>query len=304
MSYWNVKCGIVEFKEDVIVRHVTEAIRIGSATRTLSLRDFKFHRKKGVEILATDNVTDMFDKGMHYLDAVFLSSNIDLLPQVDWVEVGAEMKTQSNYIDVARGVFIWYFNLFTQARAIVPNEAQFLTSTLGLPGKTTDYVKALSSCNMELMPKSWIKKITFDKLSTEAKNRLALGCAGHRYLQALKYVPNHEFKRDHPGDIKFCRNLIAYTQGSLWWELHPITKSADLISVFGSLNKVLSTVLARSVKESFLKKLTASKVLYDMPREEMGIIDVETIDFEKLPTLTDAIFAKDRGTSGLKLSGL
>jgi len=290
MSYWNSKCDLVEIDEKALLKQIENAIKIGSSARSLSFQDFDFHRNAGEVVTKSDNVTQMYEKGVHYLDAIFLGKNKDRIPDVDWTDRDADEKQPPKYTDVARGLFVWYFNLFTQARSIVPNQAQFLTNTLGIAGDTNNLVKNLSSCNMELMPKTWIKHVQFPNISIEAKNRLGLGAAGHRFLQALKYIPPGEFKDDTKVDQDFCKELLDYTQGSLWWEFHPITKSADLISIFGSLNELLSTILARSVKKEFLEILNTANVLYSVPTIQPGVLEVSAFKFERLPKLTEKIF--------------
>lgn len=151
-------------------------------------------------------------------------------------------------------------------------------------------ITRLSTANIEHFPKEWIRDVKFAHLSAKSRNRLALGAAGHRYLSYLKYLRPQDFLPG-PGDAQvFIAGMRDWSKDKIWWDLHPITKLAVVITVTGSINKLLEDCLANSITSARLGELASSRILNHVPIAVPTHGHWKTFDLSLLPKLAESIF--------------
>lgn len=281
---------LAEFPIDQLFAHLEEAIRIGSASSMLSWADFDFKVNDGVKIDTVIDILSAVNAGMYYLDAVYYFNCPGKPASIAITNRKKEQKVTVNYKAICQGVFAWYFSLYNQARGIGAGSNNFLTNVLSLGPDWALLVKSLTSANIENFPKKWINNVTFDDLSDESKNRLALGAAGHRYLQALTFIKDSDYKPNMRVHKTYIDGLKSWTKSRVYWDLHPIYKSSNLITITKSLNKSIEDCLAKCLTDDAKLKLAASKVLNHQPIEQPAHSQWETFDLSSLPILENPIF--------------
>jgi hypothetical protein len=186
-----------------------------------------------------------------------------------------EVKFQS----IAEDVFIAYFCILTQARALSGEVrmGKFITSVLGRNDAPEDIAGRLASFGLEKIDPSWVKFVDMSSLSKVAENRLALGVAGYRLPNAVIYdVPNlindpgnefsaHDFA-ELARDAKIARSAIEYLirKGALW-NIHPSTRSPQFGTIIKSLNQCCSDLLTFLYTKEKLEIMVKEKVIYEAP---------------------------------------
>lgn len=274
----------------MILTAIREAITIGSTREQLGWKDFEFYVNSGTNVDLGSSFEELVDAGMPYLDALCLKGSTNVPTDIVIKKRTARDAVVVNYLNIAKGLFCWYFSIYSQGRAIASGSNNYLTQVLSLGNDWSDLVKALTSANIEHFPKRWVKNIDIGILSEETKNRLALGAAGQRYLQALNYILDSDYKENTDVEKRFINGLKKWTKGLVYWDLHPVFKSGQIISVTKSLNKSIDDCLFHALTDAAKKKLTASKVLFGEPKEEPGHAQWRNLDLNSLPDLIDKIF--------------
>jgi len=273
-----------------LYHQIVGAVQRGSGDVALSWDDFSFEVNSDYDEKVDLDSMALIRKGMPPLDAiVFLSGqnkpddvDITTRDQADDVDVVAS--------DIYAGFFAWYFSLYTQARSTAQGDPNFLTGVLAMGADWASHIAALTSADIERFPNTWVKNIDLQGLSAKSQNRLALGAAGHRYIACLKYIRPQDFLPNSQAGIDFIGGLRRWTQDRVWWDLHPLTKAGNIITVTGSLNKLIEDCMSTCVSPDRLNQLSAARILHHAPQAVPTHSNWETFDLSLLPALADAIF--------------
>lgn len=251
-----------------ILKAVEHYVHLGSNSSNISWSDFQFRTFEGEPPESKDTVTDLVNKGMRFIDAIYYQCAISKGVEV---VVTADIKKNENpvsWVKIANALHAWYFSIITQGRAVANGQCKFLKEVMGFGSGWADAINGLCSASIEKVPKRWVKDVALDKLSEQSRNRLALGLAGHRYIASLKYIRPQDFKEGATQGAETVRRILAWTKRSCWWDLHPSFRETSVISHFGSLNKAICELLLDSVKPEALERLARSKVLFEVPQSD------------------------------------
>jgi hypothetical protein len=181
-------------------------------------------------------------------------------------------------------------NLFLLFSCNVSICTYLIQPLLNLGAHWSDLINALTSADIAKFPNGWIKYVQMDTLQEKSRNRLALGAAGHRYVSSLKFIRPEDFLPDTDDGQAFIAAIRRWTQDRVWWDLHPITKSGNIITVTGSINKLLEDCLATCVRQERLATLSQSRILHHVPNVVPTHSNWVNFDAQLLPLLNEPIF--------------
>lgn len=287
---WPLLLQEVGLNSNDLYHQIIGAVTRGSEEAQLMWDDFTFTANSDYDPETDTTVIQLITKGMAPLDAIIWTNGQgrpgDLVIQTR----NAEDNVKKPVGDIYSGFFSWYFSLFTQARAVGAGTPNFLTAVMGMGETWSGLIRDLSTADIDKFPKEWIKNVNLNSLGDKAKNRLALGCAGHRYLASLKYLRPEDFKKGSLQGQAFLTGLRNWTGNTVWWDLHPITKAGNVITVTGSLNKMIEDCLADCVTEDRLTTLVKAKILNHVPILQPTHSNWVNFALETLPPLTQRIF--------------
>lgn len=287
--------GLVGLSADTLLACIGNGIKVGSRDKMLGWGDFSFSVSFGTVLREDMTVTELFVAGMPILDAVVwywgknrpASLTIDVRP-----ETADRPQTAT---EATRGLFCWFFSIYSQGCSIPQGTPNFLINVLDLGEHFTQLITGLTTANIGQFPIEWVVNVPLPVLSDKAKNRLALGAAGHRYLTAISYITDADYiDLEHPG-VAYLKSLVRWTGGQVWWELHPVTKSGQVITATGSLNKNIQSAMKACVSEERLKALADSKVLHAPPIDWPSHSKWKQGAVTNLPRLRHPIFRAEPG---------
>jgi len=273
-----------------LYHQIVGAVQRGSGDASLNWDDFSFEVNSSYDPAVDLTALSLIKKGMPPLDAIVWFSGQGR-PEDLVIFVRAHADDQEVTVNgIYSGFFAWYFSLYTQARAVAQGAPNFLTGVLAMGDDWEENIDSLSTASISKFPDTWVKNIDLHGLSAKSQNRLALGAAGHRYIAALKYVRPEDFLPGTAAGVAFIAGIRAWTQDKVWWDLHPLTKAGNIITVTGSINKLIEDCLASCVTPERLAQLTAARILHHVPIAVPTHSNWATFDVSLLPVLASPIF--------------
>jgi len=253
-----------------------------------------------------ENITleQLLNSGTRIFDAVMYLT----IPQNERFDPGTGPAdfTKFDPDQCARDLFINYFCLLTQATPVVEGMkmANFVTKVLGSNEKPEEIAMRLASFNLDKMSHEWIKEISLNKLGTEAINRLALGVAGYRHVQAIigekpnavwssaSRVTESEWLELNKKAREVRLLLRDWVARGLQWYAHPTTRSPKFITATKSLNKACEDMLTFLFTSKTLNEMKKQKVLYRAPLPNARNRNWVTWDVSTFDHPDDFIFKK------------
>jgi len=257
--------GTISIMAEDLASNFARAITAGSGRDSLRPSDFKFRINHGETTEGKESVSELMSAGMRPIDAVYYlqCKQLKLDPKVKQRHPGSPLSVSE--ADTSIGMFIWFFSLLTQGKHKLENEPKFLRQSMKLGANWHLYQDELTSCDFSKLPVEWIKQVHLGCLSARAKNRLALGAAGHRLLSSLRYVRRADLHEGCEEGENFVYMMLEWTQGMTWWDLHPLFKTPAVMTATASLNKLISEFLGEAVKPGRIDALMLNKVLTIRP---------------------------------------
>jgi hypothetical protein len=290
---FGAKVGLVGLDADAVLAHIKEALVIGSKREQLSWSDFTFQCNSGFTLTAKSSFEELVDGGVPYLDALVITECDIADGEIEITPRDAVSDVIVNYLNISRGIFAWYFSLYSQARAVGAGSNNFLLNVLNLGANWPNLINSLTSANIENFPKSWVKNVDMNSLDEAARNRLALGAAGQRYLQALNYIEDTDFAAGKVQEKQYINGLKNWTKGKVYWDLHPLFKSGNVITITKSLNKSIEDCLYSGLTDTGKSKLVNAKIIFKMPVQQPAHSQWRSMSLTSLPNLTKPIFQED-----------
>jgi len=287
---WDNYINVADISAGDLLKALERGIYLGSNKNNLCFSDFEFKINHGVALASIVDIQSAVDGGAPLLDAIYYFNAPNRPTTTVWSTCDKKDNKKVNKINIVRGVFCWFFSIFTQARHIAEGNPNFLESVMGLGNSWTDLIRSLSSADINKFPMSWIKGIDFKLLSEESRNRLALGAAGHRYTQALRYIRDSDWKDPTCKERAYAEKIVKWTESKIWWDLHPATKSSSVVTLTKSLNKTIEDCLVSGLTTAGLRRLTDAKILFATQGLRPGHDTWDTQDPSVYPPLTESIF--------------
>jgi len=285
-----IKTGLVSLSAVDILREIEKSLQIGSKRTQLSWADFTFKCNSNSAVTVSSTFEELVDAGVPYLDALTLKFADSVPNSVAITPRLAADDIVVNYLDISRGLFAWYFSLYSQGKSIGSGSNNFLRAVLNLGDNWSSLVTRLTTANIENFPKEWVKDVNMSGLDEASRNRLALGAAGQRFLQALNYLSDSDFLPDRDQEKRYVNGLKAWTSGKVYWDLHPLFKNGNVITVTKSLNKSIEDCLFHGLNPAAKTKLVNAKIIFQMPNEQPAHAQWRALNFEILPRLEQPIF--------------
>jgi len=284
------KIGLVSLNSSQIYDEIAKALEIGSGREKLSWEGFTFKQNHDSNVTEASSFDEMVEAGVPYLDALVLSCSGNIPEGIVIEKRDVSEKVRVDYIAIASGLFAWYFSLFSQGKAIASGANNFLVDVLGLGTDWQTLVRSLTSSRIELFPKKWIKSVKLDSLDEASRNRLAMGAAGQRFLQAITYIRDSDYAADQEDSKAYIDGLKLWTKGLTHWDLHPVFKSGQIITITKSLNKSIEDCLHVALNEVGKNRLVRAKILFESPKEQPAHAQWRSFDIRTLPQLREPIF--------------
>jgi len=280
----------IGINSDDLYHQIVGAVQRGSGDASLNWDDFQFEVNSDYDEAVDLDAISLIKKGMAPLDAIvwFNGRNRPATAEIETRDEEDDKDVVVN--NIYAGFFAWYFSLYTQARATAQGDPNFLTGVLAMGNDWADNIEALTSADINQFPDTWVRNIDLNGLSSKSQNRLALGAAGHRYIAALKYIRPRDFLPNTAAGAAFITGIRAWTQDRVWWDLHPLTKAGNIITVTGSLNKLIEDCLSTCVAPTRLTQLSNARILHHVPQAVPTHSNWETFELALLPLLTQPIF--------------
>jgi len=273
-----------------LYHQIVGAVQRGSGDVNLNWDNFTFEANSDYNALVDLDSLALIKKGVAPLDAIVWFSGQNRPADLQMAIRNAEEDVEVVVSDIYAGFFAWYFSLYTQARATAQGNPNFLTGVLAMGADWAEKIANLTSADISQFPNTWVKNIDLQGLSAKSQNRLALGAAGHRYIACLKYIRPQDFLPNTPAGMDFIAGIRRWTQDRVWWDLHPITKAGNIITVTGSINKLIEDCLATCIDPARLALLSQARILHHVPNAVPTHSNWETFNLALLPTLADPIF--------------
>jgi hypothetical protein len=207
-------------------------------------------------------------------------------------ETGVSQPDRWNAEFIAKIVFIAYFYILTQNRAVnlITTEANFITTTIGQPVPKEEIGRLLFEGGFEKIPHDWVRAITIRDLAPESRNRLGLGIAGYRLMQAFQSIdPTDDAPQDALRAWEAIRNSV---NRGYFYGFHTHFRTERFIQRFVSLNKVLNDLLARHGKPDQIAAAVDRKILAVRPTADLRykiygrLTDANFREFETDPIIT------------------
>lgn len=287
---WGELLHEVGISSSDLYHQIVGAIQRGSGDPSLSWGDFDFITNSDYDEAEHKTPIELIERGMAPLDAIVWVSGQN---KPDSAKITKRQKADDKKViinDIYSGFFAWYFSLYSQGRSVGQGDPNFLIEVLAMGPAWSDLIKALSTADITKFPTTWVKNVNLVGLSEKSRNRLALGAAGHRYVSCLKYVRAKDFMAGTAEAQAFLLGIRNWTKDKVWWDLHPITKSGAIITVTGSINKLIEDCLANSIRPERLLELSKAKILNHVPLAVPTHSHWAAFDLRKLPALVDSIF--------------
>jgi hypothetical protein len=175
--------------------------------------------------------------------------------------------------EVARSVFYCYFMLVTQARYPVgkaekekPKIPNFLKTIMGMDQEQHIYVERICSFSPQLFDPAWVKFVNFSGFGQEVLSRFGLGVAGYRMFGPFGlYSPKPDMDAGLASAFEFAKKVSVAPSS---WSIHPLTRSANVLTARGNLNKNLSNLILECFSEQDIAEMVASKIIFAPPTHD------------------------------------
>jgi len=245
----------------------------GSQLTGVSLEDIDRTVSKLPTNAATVTLAELLEIGMKLFDAiVWLTAGRPTTHPLE-VNVTKSPDTIPSMHSIARSVFYCYFFLLTQARYPVrtagegqPAVANFLRVVMGMDENQSVYIDRLCSFEPQKFNPAWVKFVAFANFGQEAISRFGLGVAGYRMFGPFKiYNPRAGLPANLMDAYNFARNI---SMAAPTWDIHPLTRNAEVLTRRGNLNKNLSNLILDVFTDEQINEMVEAKMLYKRPERE------------------------------------
>jgi hypothetical protein len=175
--------------------------------------------------------------------------------------------------EIARAVFYCYFMLITQARYPVgaaekqkPKIPNFLRTIMGMDQEQHVYVDRVCTFKPQKFDPAWVRYVRFEGFGQEVLSRFGLGVAGYRMFGPFGlYRPKEDVDQDLLPAVAFAQ-AIAKAPAS--WSIHPLTRSPNILTARGNLNKNLANLLLEVFTDEDIDEMVKNKVIFAKPEKD------------------------------------
>lgn len=260
----------ISYSSSELASKLAPFINHGSKKSIVSPDDLTIVKKSSDAVPGTMNFAWLFANGNKFFDCLFfMSLNDGDRPPIVSVPDGNILAPVSAQ-EVASALFYQYFFIITRGSTSSDTQAtigssvpKFLNAVMGLTQAPDYYSDQLASFDLKKIDPSWVKSMPFTGLGKEAVMRFGLGVAGYRAFAPFKLLKKH--------DNLAGQDLIAYNVAKSMadapfnWSIHPATRDANILSLYGPLNKNLANLSLSCFDNADLQALVVNRSIYTMP---------------------------------------
>jgi len=287
--------NIIDIDPIEVARAFQEYVYVGSRLTGVDLNDISIRVSKLPDNSESVTLSELLSLGMKLFDAiVWLTAGRPSSHKLvaDPAMTPAEIPSMH---EIARATFYCYFMLLVQARYPAgasnpekPKIPNFLTTIMGMSDDQSKYVSTICSFEPSKFDPKWVHHIQFDGLGQESLSRFGLGVAGYRMFGPFKlYSPKPNMDQNLRPAFNFAKK-VASSKAS--WNVHPLTRSPNVLTKRGNLNKNLGNLMLECFTLEDLKEMEKSKLIYKIPTKEANHLQYRQWTEEDDITGTAVIF--------------
>jgi len=265
--------GLIHIDPEETAKAFQTYLDTASKLTGVSLDDIKTTVSSMPVDVSKVTLVELLEKGMKLFDAiVWLTAR---RPKSHPLMVDPKMTKDQipSMHEVARAVFYCYFMLVTQARYPVhQNESQkpkipnFLRTIMGMALDQHVYVDTICTFPPQKFDPAWVKHVSFAGFGQEVLSRFGLGVAGYRMFGPFAlYEPRPDMDQSLLPAFNFAKRIATAPSS---WNVHPLTRSPNVLTARGNLNKNLTNLLLDSFTEKDLAEMAAAKIIFKIPERE------------------------------------
>jgi len=264
---------IVDIDPEEVAKALQNYLERGSRLTGVSLDDISTTVSALPPSVSKVSLVELLELGMKLFDAiVWLSAGRPSTHQLQADPTITKDKIPSMH-EIARSVFYVYFFLVTQARYPAgskntekPRVANFLKVIMGMDDEQSVYVDRICSFEPQKFDPSWAKFVNFRSFGQESLSRFGLGVAGYRLFGPFKlYQPKEGISAELMSAVSFAQNVAGAPAS---WDIHPLTRSANILTRRGNLNKNLGNLVLDVFTDEQIDEMVNAKILYAKPQRE------------------------------------
>jgi len=267
--------GLIHINPEETAKAFQSYLDTASKLTGVSLDDIKTTVSSMPENVKLVTLTELLSRGMKLFDAiVWLTAGRPASHPLAVDPTLTKDKIPSMH-EIARAVFYCYFMLITQARypvsrnegekPVIPN---FLKSIMGMDKDQHVYVEQICSFAPQKFDPAWAQHVNFRGFGQEVLSRFGLGVAGYRMFGPFGlYDPRPDMDPKLKPAFDFARK-VAKAPSS--WNVHPLTRSPNVLTARGNLNKNLNNLLLECFTKADLDEMKAARIIFKLPEREAG----------------------------------
>jgi hypothetical protein len=280
---------------EIVARFIQQFVTSGSKRNMVTVNDLEIIAPEDFAENEFSTLKEAIDNGTKFFDAVYYfclaPANRPQISKIANIDTERYNSTQ----ELSLALFCLYFWLLTRGNVpVLHQNAQtqptpnFLTSILAAPANQAQFLNRLASFDLMKIDHRWIRCIDSRPLGQEAKNRFGLGVAGYRLLDTL--VNNAPDNNPDQAVLNAISSLrILYSKGPLW-DVHPITRTAQFLTIVKSFNKNIDNLLIQAFAQNTLDTWVQNKRLFRLPIADTKYQEWRTWNDQTFDTFDDRIF--------------
>jgi len=149
----------------------------------------------------------------------------------------------TNQIHVGQSLYAVY--LYLLLRGAYPTaestDSAFVAKKLASEKRIQDHCREVCSFDLHKFGTDWIQYVKLEDLDDATQNRLALGMAGYRLINALFHLPIPEDTDENL--VRVVDHLNDMIKDGPVWFLHPCTRQPDFVQQYGNFNRNLVNLI-------------------------------------------------------------
>ncbi|RKF62101.1 hypothetical protein OnM2_036073 [Erysiphe neolycopersici] len=257
-------------------------------------------------VTISPDVMRLLANGTKFFDAlVYLSMEEEIRPKPIFLEFEKaadgtiEIPTYDDMSKLTTFIFVAYFFVVIRAHApsdngIYANQPipNFIANIMNCKSTVTEVSDYISSFDLIKLSPEWVKFIPTTSISQESVNRLGLGVAGYRLVSVFnviapdmytdKTAKDEEYKyATKPAYLDVAVSVMrSFRQAGYCWNFHPATRSPDIMSTYGNINKNAGNLILECYTKKTLEKLKSIKKLSVIPQFDPAHTEYRTWTLE------------------------
>jgi len=287
---------VVHIDPILVATALQQYVKNGSKITGVDVKEINLNITDKIADIGSVTLPILLENGMKLFDAiVWLSAERSIRPDL---VVDPSMKSAGvpSMNEIAKALFYVYFFILTQARypGVGTGEQlikvpKFLTSVMGLDKGQEYYKSIVCSFNIAQFDPAWVRNIRFQGLGQEFLSRAGLGVAGYRLFGPFKL---YSLKEGVSADVQRAYQVAqAFAKAPATWLVHPVTRSPDLLTSMGNLNKNLGNLILECFTDEEIVEMEKNRIIFARPEKDPAHRNWKQWTLESFDFSGDLIFS-------------